>query len=132
MSQYDSFFNSKGKAAGCVLIAIKPDPYQNTNLHIYYIGEDTNVGVVAQGINAWVCPIVNSLFMFNKGELAALIERVKRGEKIDIEAPSPARKRLLLDIPAGLTVTGRKETQPAIQELTPRKQLLKRREVTRG
>ena len=99
-------------------MAIKPDPYQNTNLYIYYIGEDTNVGVVAAGINAWVCPIGNSLFMFNKGELTALIERVKRGEKIDIEAPVSTRRKLevVLDIP------------PVIQ----RKQLLKRREVTRG
>jgi hypothetical protein len=135
MSQMNSFLNSKGKANGCTLIAVKRDPHQNCDLSIYYIGLDAHVGVVAEGITAWISSVQQALFtLFAKDELATLVAKAKAGEVIEVIPTALPRKRPALhDLEkmivnsvsafekSGITsrkvLTGRAPTSPVTQSL---------------
>jgi hypothetical protein len=135
MSQMNSFLSSKGKANGCTLIAVKRDPHQNCDLSIYYIGLDAHVGVVAEGITAWISPVQQALFtIFAKDELATLVAKAKAGEVIEVTPTALPRKRLALHdlenrivssvaafeksgIPPQKVLTGRAPTSPVTQSL---------------
>ena len=116
---YDYFFHTKNKAHKFTLLRIVRDPYRDTNMNLYYIGEDVNVGVEVVGDTCFIATIGNSLFsVCAKGELEGLIAKAKNKVPIDIEVPVVARKKLEVPI----------DIPPVIQ----RKQLLKRRELTHG
>ena len=94
---YARFFNSKGR--GYTLLAVKRDVARERDVKIYYIDEDTHVGI-NDGVDSWIASIGSSLFFdFAKDELAGLIARVKAGETIQAITTTIERKRLVLDIP---------------------------------
>lgn len=110
---FDRFMQAKGE--GFKLLATAVDPYQHCNILVYYIGDDTRVGVVAEGITAWICHIGYSLFsLFNKDELAGLIAKVKSGETLNVEKPvaALARKKLVTLEAATQPVTGIRKRLP--------------------
>ena len=144
--QYDAFFNTNTKdlARRFPLIAIAHDPYQDIDLNLYYIGEDTYVGVHAVGITRWVSPTGNSTFqMLKPGYLAEQIQRAKNNLPIDIEVPrtSTAKVEGTLEIPSVIRrkqIIKRNEIAaqqqlPAIQrkQLIQRRQLIQRKELKR-
>jgi len=103
MSNYDRFFNSKGKSG--TLLAVKRDEYYDCDVYVYYIGEDDHVGLQRrQGVHnidlniSPTTPYAMSSW-FAKDELQELIAKAKKGEVIDIEVPTLQRKKLVLEIP---------------------------------
>jgi hypothetical protein len=97
-NRFNHFFKCKGKSDRYTLIAVTRDEHQDADMFIYYIGLDNLVGIVLDGVNAWVAPIEHSLHVFGKGVLAALIEKVKAGEPVDVEMPRLPRKRLEIHV----------------------------------